>query len=577
MASPANLTATTRGPSREHLTATQWHSMSAIHSEATSVPAQRHITAWSSLQCKTHARIEKPKVAGGDRLEYQRTLENLILCTLATQGEPSSSVTAIVVNNGTTKVRAFVCLHLAETKPDCLCRDHLDLVSAESDSTSAEEIQLFSLFGPCRDPVSLLMDFLTLGWTNSGFGASRELIVTKGVTFATVKCPPYSKNLGKCTKLPLLIIPNQWPSDESSQSGAKSSGTPRQPSIQKPRRFQLSSTSLPGVACNASHNKVSFAPCINKRNSDQLGVFWHSYFPASIISNFSRFPSSAHDGARCYYWHFSRLRNCRLGTEKQKVTREDRLEHQRTLVDLILSVLASRGGSSPSSMAIAMGDGITESRPCLISVLISIVFQPPSFIVFEFEAEIARLYSVHLHSAETKPDYLYRDHLGSVSAESNSVSAESSKRLKEFIIKLASLPGTQVPLSSTNPLYTFDPEIELTLCRLWKIRNTIVNISSSVDLVINSDQSCSDHSVASTNIFSEPGQMENHDRRLKELATSDVVYQPWCIQYPQLEPTQTYELKSGLIHLWPKFHGLAGEDPHKHLEEFHVVCSTMRP
>ncbi|RDX90737.1 hypothetical protein CR513_27371, partial [Mucuna pruriens] len=68
-----------------------------------------------------------------------------------------------------------------------------------------------------------------------------------------------------------------------------------------------------------------------------------------------------------------------------------------------------------------------------------------------------------------------------------------------------------------------------------------------------------------------PGtQMENNDRTLKELAAPDVVYQPWCIQYPQLEPAQTYELKSGLIHLLPKFHGLAGEDPHKHLKEFHV-------
>ncbi|RDY02073.1 hypothetical protein CR513_14511, partial [Mucuna pruriens] len=75
----------------------------------------------------------------------------------------------------------------------------------------------------------------------------------------------------------------------------------------------------------------------------------------------------------------------------------------------------------------------------------------------------------------------------------------------------------------------------------------------------------------------QPGQMENNDRTLKELATPDVVYQPWCIQYPQLESAQTYELKSGLIHLLSKFHGLAGEDPHKHLKEFHVVCSKMRP
>ncbi|RDX91839.1 hypothetical protein CR513_26127, partial [Mucuna pruriens] len=60
----------------------------------------------------------------------------------------------------------------------------------------------------------------------------------------------------------------------------------------------------------------------------------------------------------------------------------------------------------------------------------------------------------------------------------------------------------------------------------------------------------------------------NNNRTLKELATPD---------YLQLDPAQTYKLKFGLIHLLPKFHGYAGEDPHKHLKEFHVVCSMMRP
>ncbi|RDY10461.1 hypothetical protein CR513_05019, partial [Mucuna pruriens] len=131
--------------------------------------------------------------------------------------------------------------------------------------------------------------------------------------------------------------------------------------------------------------------------------------------------------------------------------------------------------------------------------------------------------------------------------------------------------------SSIDPLYAFDPEIELTLRRLRKIRNAAVNTSSSSDSTVNSNLSYTNSFVSSSNVFAEPGQMENNDRTLKELATPDVVYQPWCIQYPQLEPAQTYELKSGLIHLLPKFHGLAGEDPHKHLKEFHVVCSTMRP
>nr|KYP41683.1 hypothetical protein KK1_036932 [Cajanus cajan] len=69
--------------------------------------------------------------------------------------------------------------------------------------------------------------------------------------------------------------------------------------------------------------------------------------------------------------------------------------------------------------------------------------------------------------------------------------------------------------------------------------------------------------------------MANHDLTLKELATPNVVYQLWCVQYPILKVN--YELKHGLIHLLRKCHGLASEDPHKHLKEFQVVCCTMRP
>lgn len=37
------------------------------------------------------------------------------------------------------------------------------------------------------------------------------------------------------------------------------------------------------------------------------------------------------------------------------------------------------------------------------------------------------------------------------------------------------------------------------------------------------------------------------------------------------------KLKLGLIHLLPSFFGRVGEDPHKHLKEFHIVCEGMRP
>ncbi|XP_061349631.1 uncharacterized protein LOC133294891 [Gastrolobium bilobum] len=66
------------------------------------------------------------------------------------------------------------------------------------------------------------------------------------------------------------------------------------------------------------------------------------------------------------------------------------------------------------------------------------------------------------------------------------------------------------------------------------------------------------------------------DRTLKQLAAPNVDNeQPLCIRYAN--PVVPFELKSGLIHLLPKFRGLAGEDPHKHLKEFHIVCSTMKP
>ncbi|RDY10038.1 hypothetical protein CR513_05503, partial [Mucuna pruriens] len=111
--------------------------------------------------------------------------------------------------------------------------------------------------------------------------------------------------------------------------------------------------------------------------------------------------------------------------------------------------------------------------------------------------------------------------------------------------------------SSSEPLHAFDPEIERTLHRLRKVRHTsITPDSSSSDSIWNSENKARS--------------MENNDRTLKELATLDVVYQPWCIQCPPLEPTQSYELKSSLIHLLPKFHGLVGEDPYKHLNDFNV-------
>ncbi|KAF1866071.1 hypothetical protein Lal_00013508 [Lupinus albus] len=63
------------------------------------------------------------------------------------------------------------------------------------------------------------------------------------------------------------------------------------------------------------------------------------------------------------------------------------------------------------------------------------------------------------------------------------------------------------------------------------------------------------------------------ERTLREMVAPDFTYDSLCIQYEDVP----YVLKTGLIHLLPKFNGLAGQDPHKHLKEFHIVCSTMKP
>ncbi|XP_071905856.1 uncharacterized protein [Coffea arabica] len=68
-----------------------------------------------------------------------------------------------------------------------------------------------------------------------------------------------------------------------------------------------------------------------------------------------------------------------------------------------------------------------------------------------------------------------------------------------------------------------------------------------------------------------------NNQTLRELAAPKLTHQPLCITFPALAENTAFELKSGLIQLLPSFHGLSGEEPHKHVKEFEVVCSSMKP
>ena len=101
------------------------------------------------------------------------------------------------------------------------------------------------------------------------------------------------------------------------------------------------------------------------------------------------------------------------------------------------------------------------------------------------------------------------------------------------------------------------------------------NLPPSFNLACHTSLPSTSSSIKSEEEEEEMAHPPPEERTLKELMAPDLDQQPLCITYPTLEVN--FELKSGLIHLLPTFHGFAGEDPNKHLKEFHVVCSSMKP
>ncbi|XP_052116543.1 uncharacterized protein LOC127746658 [Arachis duranensis] len=61
---------------------------------------------------------------------------------------------------------------------------------------------------------------------------------------------------------------------------------------------------------------------------------------------------------------------------------------------------------------------------------------------------------------------------------------------------------------------------------------------------------------------------------LHEQGAPDIILQPLQARYPNLDPN--FELKSSLINLLPKYHGMPSQDPIRHLKDFQVACSTAQ-
>ncbi|CAN6701410.1 unnamed protein product [Malus baccata var. baccata] len=120
--------------------------------------------------------------------------------------------------------------------------------------------------------------------------------------------------------------------------------------------------------------------------------------------------------------------------------------------------------------------------------------------------------------------------------------------------------------SKSIDLASYDPEIERTF---RKLQRKIKQKCASVSLLPSSPPHLSSEGEE------EPQEGMADNRTLRELAMPNTDQQPLCITYPNA--AGGFELKSGMIHYLPKFHGFSTEDANKHLMEFHVVCSGMRP
>ncbi|KAF7824186.1 DNA-directed DNA polymerase [Senna tora] len=121
--------------------------------------------------------------------------------------------------------------------------------------------------------------------------------------------------------------------------------------------------------------------------------------------------------------------------------------------------------------------------------------------------------------------------------------------------------------------FYFDSEIEKTVKKLRKEAKAVKRALNSITLTEEFD-----NLFDLSGLFAEEGpSLINmaEEKTLKELDAPPIQQAPLCITAANLQAP--LELKSGLIHLLPKFRRLANEDPYNHWKEFHVVCSSMKP
>ncbi|CAA7411057.1 unnamed protein product [Spirodela intermedia] len=70
------------------------------------------------------------------------------------------------------------------------------------------------------------------------------------------------------------------------------------------------------------------------------------------------------------------------------------------------------------------------------------------------------------------------------------------------------------------------------------------------------------------------GQIENNPMAMKNHYIPDSFQRASNIRVP-LAPTVKFEIYREIFQMLPNFHGLSLEEPHQHLEKFHMVCDLV--
>ncbi|KAL4343851.1 hypothetical protein AHAS_Ahas11G0119700 [Arachis hypogaea] len=133
-------------------------------------------------------------------------------------------------------------------------------------------------------------------------------------------------------------------------------------------------------------------------------------------------------------------------------------------------------------------------------------------------------------------------------------------------------------------LAAFDPEVERTLSRIRLARRRLASEGGEV-VVANSPALSESESEPPFEEETSSSTTDSVDLRasnmaaprritLQEAGAPDFTLQSYQARHPNL--AADFELKTAVINLIPKFHGLPAQEPIKHLRDFQTACSTVR-